>query len=171
MSKLIGFSFLLVLLTSCWPESFLNPKDTSMPKEWTTFFVNPIEVSTATAPSSYGAVLSETMRSNIQNNTRLRLVSKVENDSTLQISSTVTSYSTSPLAIQNGDQASQNRLTVTVQVVITTPTKGLEEIRFNATRFADYSSSQQLVDVEQSLIESINQQIVQDVIVKLQSNW
>lgn len=170
MKKVIAFSVLLLTLASCWPESFMTFQDTSMPKEWKTFFVNPIEVTTATAPSSYGAVLSETMRTNIQNNTRLKLDSKV-GDSTLQISSIVTSYSTAPLAIQNGDQATQNRLTISVQVVITTPTKGLEEIRFTASRFADYPSSQQLVDVEQDLIQSINQQIVQDVIVKLQSNW
>jgi hypothetical protein len=170
MKKIIAFSFLTLMLSSCWPESFMTPKDNSMPKEWKTFFINPIEVTTATAPSSYGAVLSETMRTNIQNNTRLKLDSKV-GDSTLQISSIVTAYNTSPLAIQDGDVATQNRLTISVSIVITTPTKGLEEIRFTASRFADYSASQQLVDVEQGLIESINQQIVQDVIVKLQSNW
>ncbi len=170
MKKIIAFSILLLSLASCWPESFMAFQDNSMPKEWKTFFVNPIEVTTATAPSSYGAVLSETMRTNIQNNTRLKLASKVA-DSTVQISSTVTSYATAPLAIQNGDQATQNRLTVSVTVVITTPTKGLEEIRFTSTRFADYSSSLQLVDVEQDLIQSINQQVVQDVINKLLSNW
>lgn len=170
MKQVIGILTLAFLLTGCWPESFFSLKDNSMPKEWKTFYVNPIEVTTATAPSSYGAVLSESMRSGIQNNTRLKLDSEI-GDSTLQITSTVTSYNTSPIAIQEGDQATQNRLTVTVSVVITTPTKGLEEITFSSSRFADYSASQQLVDVEQQLIESINQQVVQDVINKLLSNW
>ena len=40
-----------------------------------------------------------------------------------------------------------------------------------STRFADYDASQQLSDVESQLLELINQQIVQDVINKLRSNW
>jgi outer membrane lipopolysaccharide assembly protein LptE/RlpB len=92
-------------------------------------------------------------------------------DSVIQISSTVTGYSTSPVAIQQGDVATENRLSITVNFVITSPTKGLEEMTFSTTRFANYDASQQLVDVEQSLIENINQQIVQDVINKLNSNW
>lgn len=145
-------------------------RDNRMPKEWKTFYVNPIEVSTATAPSSYGANLSENIRSGIQNNTRLKLVSAPQ-DSTLQITSVVTSYSTSPVAIQQGDVATENRLSVTVNVVISTPTKGLEELNFSTTRFANYSASKQLVDVEQELLVNINQQIVQDIINKLNSNW
>jgi outer membrane lipopolysaccharide assembly protein LptE/RlpB len=150
---------------------FMNPVDKGgMPEEWKEFYVNPIEVTSATAPSNYGSVLSENVRSGVQNNTRLKLISTPK-DSVIQISSTVTGYSTSPVAIQQGDVATENRLSITVNFVITSPTKGLEEMTFSTTRFANYDASQQLVDVEQSLIENINQQIVQDVINKLNSNW
>lgn len=171
MRTFLAIASLLLVLTSCWPTMFMNPVDKGgMPKEWKEFYVNPIEVTSATAPSNYGAVLSENVRSGVQNNTRLKLVAE-PNDSTLQVSTTVTGYSTSPVAIQQGDVATENRLSITVNVVITSPTKGLEEMTFSTTRFASYDATKQLVDVEQALIENINQQIVQDVINKLNSNW
>ncbi len=170
MRNFFLIAFLGMALTSCWPEVFMNPRDKGMPKEWKEFYVNPIEVSSATAPSNYGSVLSENIRSGVQNNTRLNLVSTPK-DSTLQITLVVTNYSTSPVAIQQGDVATENRLSITVNAVITTPSKGLEELTLSSTRFANYDASKQLVDVEQSLIENINQQIVQDVINKLNSNW
>jgi len=164
------FACLILLLSSCWPTVFMNPRDKSFPEDWKKFYINPIEVTTATAPTSYGATLSEQMRTGIQNNTSLKLATKAD-DAQVQISSVVSSYSTTPVAVQQGDQTTQNQLTVNVQVTITTPTKGLEEIKFNSSRFAVYSADKQLVDVEQDLLSTINQQIVQDVVNKLLSNW
>jgi outer membrane lipopolysaccharide assembly protein LptE/RlpB len=93
------------------------------------------------------------------------------NDSAVQISGSVNSYNTTPQAVTNGDNAQKNRLTVSVNFTIITPTKGLEKMQMTSTRFADYDASQQLADVESQLLELINQQIVQDVINKLRSNW
>jgi hypothetical protein len=40
-----------------------------------------------------------------------------------------------------------------------------------STRFADYPANTSLVDVENQLLEEINQQVTQDLINKLLSNW
>lgn len=170
MMRFFYIAFLLIGLSSCWPTAFMNPNDTSYPEEWKQFYINPIEVGSPTAPSNYGATLSENMRTGIQNNTRLKLSSKLS-DAQVQISGVVSGYSTAPTAIQQNDQVTQNRLTISVNFTIITPTKGLEEIKMTSTRFADYSAGQQLVDVENRLIEEINQQVVQDVVNKLLSNW
>lgn len=141
-----------------------------MPEDWKKFYIAPLEMTSATAPSSYPANLSEALRTGIQNNTRLKLGSKLEN-SEVKISGVIASYGTSPVAIQQNDQASKNRLTITVNFTIVTPSKGLEELKLTSTRFADYDAALQLVDVETRLLEEINQQVVQDVINKLLSNW
>lgn len=164
------FSILLGLLTSCWPTGFMNPIDTSMPEEWKKFFVAPLELSATTAPSNYPANLAESMRSGIQNNTRLKLASNLES-ADVKISGTISGYNTSPIAIQQGDAAAKNRLTVSVNFTIITATKGLEKMEMTSSRFADYESNEQLTDVETRLLESINQQVVQDVVNKLLSNW
>lgn len=169
MRKLIHITFLALGLSSCWPTS-VSFRENSMPEEWKAFYVSPLELTTSTPPPSYNGQLSESLRSGIQNNTRLKLGRDLES-SQVQINGTVSNYNTSPIALQQGDNAAQNRLTITVNFVIVTPTQGLEKIQVSSTRFADYDANQNLSDVETQLLETINQQITQDVINKLLSNW
>jgi hypothetical protein len=46
-----------------------------------------------------------------------------------------------------------------------------EEWQMVSTRFADFSASANLADVEQKLFAEISEQMVQDLINKLYSNW
>lgn len=170
MMKWITYCFLGLVLTACWPKSFLSMRDSSLPEEWKDFYIQQLELNTATAPANYGNILSEDLRTGVQTNTRLKLSPSLDS-ADVKISGVVTAYNTSPIAIQQGDNASKNRLTISVQFTILSPSKGLEEQSFTSTRFADYESTQQLSDVEQDLLISINQQIRQDVVNKLLSNW
>lgn len=169
MRKFVVGLIVLVSFSSCWPTrgGFV---DNSMPEDWKDFYVTPLEMNVATAPTNYNSTLTEAVRSGIQNNTRLKMLTDVT-DADIQISGTVTSYNTTPQAIAAGDNAQKNRLTISVNFTIITPTKGLEKMQVTSTRFADYDASQQLSDVESQLLDIINQQIVQDVINKLRSNW
>lgn len=167
--RILTFLSLILVLSSCWPSS-ISFRENSMPEEWQTFFVVPLELNSATAPISYNAVLTEAVRSGVQNNTRLKMVGNVDL-SNVTISGEITNYATSPIALKEGDNASQNRLTINVDFTIKTPSKGLELIQLKASRFFDYSSDKNLADVEQDLIIEINKQLVQDVINKLLSNW
>lgn len=169
MKKLVVVLIALIAFSSCWPTR-AGFVDNSMPDEWKDFYVTPLEMNVATAPTNYNSTLTESVRSGIQNNTRLKMLTDIA-DADVQISGTVTSYNTTPQAIAVGDNAQKNRLTVSVNFTIITPTKGLEKMQVTSTRFADYDASQQLSDVESQLLELINQQIVQDVINKLRSNW
>ncbi len=167
--KHLALIVLVFSLASCWPTKFLSTKD-DIPEEWDTFFIAPVENTTATAPNNYPAQLAEDLRSGIQRNTSIKLASKLD-AANVKIFGTITSYITSPIAIQEGDNASRNRLTITVNYLIETPTKSLEKFNYSSSRFADYDATQQLQTVENELIASINQQLVQDLINKLQSNW
>jgi hypothetical protein len=167
--KLFTGLMILFSLSSCWPTS-VSFRDSSMPEEWKSFYVAPLELTAPTAPSNYNAVTTENLRTGIQNNTRLRLAQAVDS-AEVQISGIITNYNTSPVAIQQGDNAAVTRLTVSASFTIITPTKGLEKMTMTSTRFADFDSSLNLQDVEAQLIETINQQIEQDVINQLLSNW
>jgi outer membrane lipopolysaccharide assembly protein LptE/RlpB len=167
--KLLIIPVMTFLVTSCWPTK-VSFVDDSMPEEWKDFYVTPLELNAATAPASYNATLTESLRSGVQNNTRLKMMTNID-DADVQISGAVVSYNTTPQAIAQGESAQKNRLTVSVNFTIITPSKGLEKIQMTSTRFADYDASLQLSDVESELLEQINQQIVQDVINKLRSNW
>lgn len=168
-TRLLVLGLAGILVTACWP-SRIGFRDDSMPAEWKVFFVEPLELNAATAPANYSAVLTESLRSGIQNNTRLKTGSDPDK-AEVQITGTIISYSTSPQALTEGDNAARSRLTISANFTIITPTQGLEKMTVTSTRFADYDANQNLSDVENDLIEEINRLIVQDVINKLLSNW
>ena len=179
MKQLIIFFSLvvLILLTSCWP-SRIGFKDTgSMDPRWKNFTVKNLELSAPNAPLNYAARLTEDVKIGIQNNTRLKLVPQ-EDECQLIIEGAISNYNVSPMAMQVGDVAAKNRLTVSAEFTIFINVPHVEgeplqedKMTVRSTRFVDYNSNQDLSVVENQLIEEINKQIVQDVINKLFSNW
>ena len=168
--KIIFFIALSVLLTSCWPSSVSFMDKGSMPEEWKKFFLTTLDNNAPNAPISYAPNLSEAVKDGVQNNTRLLLANSME-DSQIDIEGVVNSYSVMPIALQEGDNASQNRLTISVRFDIFIKAPEESEMTVTSTRFADYSANADLATVEAQLLEEINTQIVQDVINKLLSNW
>jgi hypothetical protein len=170
MKRIFFYLSLIFVLTSCWPYS-VSLRDTgSMPPEWKTFTVKTLENNAANAPLNLAPKLSEDIKDGIQNNTRLLLNTK-NGQGEVNIEGAVTNYSLIPVALQPGDNAAKNRLTITVQfsIFITKPKE--ETMKLTTSRFVDYDSNTDLASVEQGLLSQINEQIVQDVINKLLSNW
>lgn len=168
--RLLGFIGLLMILTSCWPTSVSFIDKGGMPEEWKTFYVTNIENSAANAPLSYDAELSELIRDGVQNNSRLTL-NQSSGDAEVNITGVISSYSITPIALQEGDNASQNRLTVTVQFEILVSKPEEDMMTLTSSRFIDYDSGTDLATVESDLLSEVSGQIVQDVLNKLMSNW
>lgn len=170
MRSFLGLIVLFLLLTSCWPYS-VSLKDTgSMPPEWKTFTVKTLENGAANAPLNLTPLLSENIKDGIQNNTRLLLNTKIGNGE-VNIEGRITNYSIIPVALQPGDNAAKNRLTITAQLTIFISKPKEQKMNLTSSRFIDYDSNTDLASLEQDLISQINEQIVQDVINKLLSNW
>lgn len=167
--KLFYFIALSVLLTSCWPTS-VSFRDNSMPPEWKNFFLITLDNEAPNTPLSYPANLSEQLKDGVQNNTRLLLANN-QDSSQVIISGVVAQYSVDPVAIQDGDVAAQNRLTVRVNFQIDITAPEVDQKTLTATRFVDYDASTDLGIVETELLNTVNEQIVQDLINKLLSNW
>ena len=162
--------FVLVLvISSCWPSSIGFRDSGSMPEEWESFTVEMIENNAANCPLSYGPVLTEILKDGIQNNTRLVL--NTDGEGEIVLTGVISSYNVMPIAVQDNDNASQNRLTISVKFELIVNEPEVDKINFSATRFADFESNVNLASVESQLIDDINSQISQDVINKLLSNW
>lgn len=170
MHKLIVIAVLFLGLTSCWPTRISFVDKGGMPEEWDSFTVNTLENNTGNAPLSYNATLTELIKDGIQNNSRLSL-DQNQDSSEVTINGVVTSYTVTPVALQEGDNAAQNRLTVTVkfEIFITEPEEDVMEL--TSSRFIDYDSNEDLGTVENELLSEVSSQIVQDVLNKLFSNW
>lgn len=159
----------LFLLSSCWPTR-VGFTDVTFPDEWKQFSVKTFENNAPNTPLSYAAILSENVKDAIQNNTSLNLTGDPK-DADLEIEGVVNNYSITPIALQDGDQAAQNRLSVSATFTIFIKVPEEDQMTVNSTRFVDYPSETDLSVVESTLLEEVNTQIVQDIINKLFSNW
>ena len=112
--------------------------------------------------------LTDALRDKFMNETNLILVN---DGGDLVLEGSITGYSTSPVAIQGDDQAALNRLTITLDVVYTNNFDDKMSFDSKFVRFSDYSSDQNLSDVQDALIEEINTMLVQDIFNKAVINW
>lgn len=168
--KRIYIIFTLLLLTSCWPTS-VSFQDGSVPPEWKRFMVVTLENEASNAPISYAPELTEQIKDAIQNRVGLKLVSSESDDPQVTVTGVVSNYNVSPMAMQGNDVASKNRLTINAnfEIFISEPEEDLMEL--SISRFADFDSNQDVGAIQAQLLEEINDQIVQDVLNKLLSNW
>ena len=141
-----------------------------MPEEWKTFSIQKLENTAPNCPLSFGALLTEQLKDGVQNNTRLVLNTK-QGSGEVNIEGAITGYQVQPVAIQGADNASSNRLTMTLSLKIKIKAPKEEEWQLVSTRFADFDAKSNLADVEQKLFAEISAQMVQDLINKLFSNW
>jgi len=89
----------------------------------------------------------------------------------LYFSGVITHYQIKPIAIQANETARQNRLTIKIKVVF--KNKYDTKLNFSTTfsRYRDFSSDENLNSIEETLIEEICNELVEDVFNKAVVNW
>jgi outer membrane lipopolysaccharide assembly protein LptE/RlpB len=96
---------------------------------------------------------------------------QVDADGDIQFEGYISDYRTSPVAIQGTETAALNRLTISVNVKFTNTKDAKQNFESTFTRYADYDSKKSLTEVELSLIDEINRQLIDDIFNKSVSNW
>ena len=89
----------------------------------------------------------------------------------LHFEGSITGYKVKPIAIQANETAAQNRLTVSIKVAFTNAFDEENNFSKSFSRFADYSSTQDLSAVETQLIERIVGELTEDIFNKAVANW
>lgn len=140
----------------------------SIPPEAKTVSVAYFTNNTALAPPLLSQQFTEAMKDICATQTKLGLVNK---GGDLSFEGYVSDYRVAPLAIQTNDQAALNRLTISVQVKYANKFDEKKNFDSSFSRFADFSSTQSLSSVEQSLIQLINKQLTEDIFNRAFNNW
>lgn len=96
---------------------------------------------------------------------------QADRDGDLQFEGYISDYRTAPVAIQGTETAALNRLTISVYVKFTNTKDAKQNFETTFTRYADYDSRKNLNEVELSLIDDINRQLIDDIFNKSVSNW
>ena len=104
----------------------------------------------------------------IQNNTSLDLATE---GGDVSFSGEITGYETRPTAITGNETAARNRLTITVRVKYTNAIEPELDYDQSFSRYEDYDSSQNLSDVENTLIGLIVENLVEDIFNRAFISW
>ncbi len=162
---LVAVFWCLSSLSGCGVYSFtgasISPEVKSVSVD---FFPSYAPLAPANMPQSF----TESLRELFVSRTNLDLFTK---NGDIQFEGYISDYRTRPVAIQGNETAAKNRLTVTVNVTYTNTKDDTKSFEKNFTRFADFESTQNLTDVEQSLIEEINEQLILDIFNEAVVNW
>lgn len=89
----------------------------------------------------------------------------------LAIEGEITGYVTSPIAITGNQTAALNRLTVTVNVRFTNKYDESKNFEQKFSQYQDYPSGQDLNSVQDVLVETIIEDLCQDIFNKAVVNW
>lgn len=130
--------------------------------------VSPFDPVSPYVSASTALALTESLRDRIQRQSTLRLV---DSDGELAFSAEVVDYQVTPINIQGDETAAANRLTIRVEVHFENTLEPELSADKAFTRFADYTSDQDLTAVEDALVEDIGDQLSQDIFNATLGNW
>ena len=162
----MGILVIFLTLTACSVKySFTGA---SIPPEVKTINIKYFPNNASLVEPTLSQKLTDALRDKFTSETNLVLVN---DGGDLVLEGSITGYNTSPVAIQNDDQAALNRLTIILDVVYTNTFDENMSFDTKFTRYSDYSSDQNLADVQEALIEEINVMLVDDIFNKAVINW
>lgn len=157
---------LLLLVSACRVELKFTEGNTG---DAETALVRQFTVDAPLAPPTAGQLLTEKLQEVLLSQSRLDLISSDKADVIFE--GRVSKYEISPVGIQSGDVAAQNRLLITVDVIFTNAVDGEQSYQQSFTRFSDFPGTTEITAVQDELIDEIYELITQDMYNKAFSNW
>ena len=165
MKLFLSLISLSILVVSCGVYSFTGA---SIPTEAKTISVQYISNKAAIVQPSLSQVITDGLIDAFTGQTNLEIT---ENEGDLSFSGYITKYQIKPMAIKANETASQNRLTIAIKIKYNNSFDDKQNFETTFSRYRDYSSSENIVDVEDGLIEEISKELIEDVFNKAFVNW
>ncbi len=153
------------LLTSCGIYSFSGA---SIPAEAKTVSVQYFPNNAQIVNPLLSNILTNALNDIFVNQTTLQSVAQ---NGDLALEGEITAYTTSPIAITGNQTAALNRLTVTVNVRFTNKYDESKNFEQKFSQYQDYPSGQDLNSVQGVLVETIVEDLCQDIFNKAVVNW
>jgi hypothetical protein len=140
----------------------------SIPPQLETVSVQYFENRAPIINPSLSQELTESLKDMFQSRTRLKLTNDIGD---AEFEGVIENYRTQPVSVQADEQASHERLTITVRVTyrnIADPELNFEQ---SFSRHEDYNARQGLEAVEADLVKKIVGQLTEDIFNKAFVNW
>jgi lipopolysaccharide assembly LptE-like protein len=167
-----AFLAVCVMLSSC---KIYSLKDVSIPKEVKSIHIAYIENRARYVSPTFAPLLNNSLRQKI-NNQASRLAQVQGSDADYDVSGSITDYSFTTSGISS-QQASTNRLTVTIHIIFknhldpTGKTIPQADFETDLTRNFDFSANLGINDAETQLLPTVVSNMTDEIFNKLFSNW
>ena len=169
MKTLFAYCLLLTAccysLTSCKVYSFTGA---SVPADIHSVSVELFQNRASNGPASLSQAFTDKLKFKMQTEANLK---QVASDGDLQFSGAITGYTFTNDAPVANATSGLNKLTINVQVKFVNSKDEKDKWEQNFSRYAQYSSSEDLASVEDRLIGEINTQLVDDIFQKALVKW
>jgi len=165
MKKNILVILLLISTSSCGIYS-LN--GASIPPNAESISVSYFNNQANTINPNLSSTFTEKLKDIFIQQTNLNLI---EENGDLAFSGFISKYEIKPISIQANETAAQNRLTISINVTYESKFEQNNNFTKMFSRYKDYNSSQNLTDIEESLVNAITNEIVEDIFNKSVVNW
>lgn len=168
MRKLVKVFVLLlsaIMLNSCISYSFTGA---SIPLTAKTISIGYFENNADFVNPTLSETLTQALRDRFISQSSLDLI---PSGGDLQFEGEITSYKISPQAIQSNDVAAKTRLTVSVRVKFTNLIEPENNFETTFSSYEEYDSGSDLVSVQDALVETIKELLIDDIFNKAVVNW
>ncbi len=165
----IKYAFITVFALTQWTScGIYSLNGVTFPDTIETVSIAFIENKAPIVAPNLSPTLTDKLRNKFLTQTNLNLIA---DNGDFAIEGNVIDYSINPVGAADNSTASKNRLQISVQIkMVSEKAKNLEfDQRF--TQFEDFDASKSLADVEADLIESISDNLAQEIFNKAALNW
>lgn len=159
---------LLVLLSLLLSSGCYSFKGISIDPNINTFYVTLFDNFTSEAPPTLAQDFTEALRDKIRNESRLNLK---DTDPDIDFTGKISSFRVTSEAPEPGQTTSFNRLTIVVAVEYVNNRDEDNKWKRNFSFFDNFEANQNLLDIQDQLITTINNQLVEDIFNFAFTDW
>jgi len=165
MKRIAHILVLAALVTACGIYSFTG---TSIQADVNTITIPYVEYKALRVNPSLSSELTDALQDKFRKLTRLE---QVDMDGDLELVCEITGYDVKATAVTADEQASQNRLTVTVKVEFTNRKYPEDDVSKSFSAYEDFDATMSLDAVEGTLCETIIDKLVEDIFNATVAQW
>jgi hypothetical protein len=165
MKRIAHILVLAALVSACGIYSFTG---TSIQADVNTITIPYVEYKALRVNPSLSSELTDALQDKFRKLTRLE---QVDMDGDLELVCEITGYDVKATAVTADEQASQNRLTVTVKVEFTNRKYPEDDVSKSFSAYEDFDATMSLDAVEGTLCETIIDKLVEDIFNATVAQW
>ena len=114
------------------------------------------------------SLITENLNNYILSETNLKLSEK---NPDLSFSGKISKYNISPISINSQESASQNRLSIEVEIEYINSLDTLNSFSKKFSNYVDFISTENFVDIESDLNNELIKKLIEDIFNASFSNW